>query len=999
MEVHLAKCSSCLQWISRDGREEHIVLLTLTSAATVSWIRSMALQTSEGTALTTCTTRWARAVRREMVAGVQERGGRTRSGRVLRNLVLTGLKMMVTQLLPALFTCLHCMDCDGRYKFVSADSIWVGFGSGSDHVWFEHITQHVPENERAVKAAYLVRGESIRRVIRDVIQPRKEVKVLSRTLRASEQAFGVLFPGSLPKDAKKEATPGEKAIGALLGTVFDIGAAAAKLLSSVRTGLATYKTRSRAEAQRRAAAAHHLTQYIATQQVSKASTAGTEGTATGGAPATTRPTPPPPTTTGGPPTATRPTPLPPPMATSGAPTAARPTPPPPLTTTGGAPVETQPTRPPPPAATAGAPTAARPTLPPPPTATGGAPTAVRPTPPPLPTSTGGALTAARPITPPPPTATRRGPTATRPVPPPPTTATGGPPTATRSPPSPPPTADGWASTAPRPPRPPMATGQAPPATRPTPPPPPGATGAAQDGPMQAAAAGLSRVLRADPGNGKTRGGGRNSYGGTATKGKRRKVDCGRQPFKPGKGDADADSPFLARAVADLDKDARRELLSFITAITIDSVVLPFRASQVGAVRSLAAMLVGHNHRQVLAELLAASTTTAEVENDDERKPIVDMLRELRFFQLGMRAAVALFFSLPTLAAALSNTLVCVADAIDNFIIEWRNGPEQTVEYEKKWRSGERSQMEMSRDFQQQYPSAAHGHERTGTCAPSLPQCRPEPFLWQDVLSTGMCSKHYAKAHKFSPGAMTICCGCKHPLILAFTVLDRKEAPQVLLNMLLTRFARIPRLLIYDFACGAFRVALGKVGWLLMDCTVVSDRFHIFNHLCSDAFDPRSYAEMDEADSGAPEQRNAPIRRIQTTLQGMGVEPYTNLLAYQTAILNHEAQTKWNPGVDRLSEDADLAGEYFCRFDCMCCDEPRSASAPGLPTMSSSDDGGDVCSDCEPIASVDRAPRAVRDADGGGMSIASSERASECASSSSNDSIEGGSGSGGSTLGE
>lgn len=106
------------------------------------------------------------------------------------------------------------------------------------------------------------------------------------------------------------------------------------------------------------------------------------------------------------------------------------------------------------------------------------------------------------------------------------------------------------------------------------------------------------------------------------------------------------------------------------------------------------MLAGHNHRQVLAELLAASTTTTELNKDDACKPIVDMLRELRFFQLGLRASVALFSTLPALAAALSNTLVCVADAIDNFILEWRNGPEETVEYEKKWRSGDRSQMEM-----------------------------------------------------------------------------------------------------------------------------------------------------------------------------------------------------------------------------------------------------------------------------------------------------------------
>jgi len=109
-------------------------------------------------------------------------------------------------------------------------------------------------------------------------------------------------------------------------------------------------------------------------------------------------------------------------------------------------------------------------------------------------------------------------------------------------------------------------------------------------------------------------------------------------------------------------------------------------------------------------------------------------------------------------------------------------------------------------------------------------------------------------------------------------------------------------------------------------------------LCSDAFVSLSYAEMDEADSGAPEQRNAPISRIKATLNRIGVEPYTNRLAYQMAILNHEAQTKCNRGVNRLPEDADLAGEYFCRFDCMFCDEPHGAFAPGLPTMSSSDYG-------------------------------------------------------------
>ena len=172
MEVNISKCSSCRQWVSRDGRDEHLVMLTLTSAATVQWVRTMALAMSDGTPLTTVTTLWLRGVRREMVAGILPRSNPTRSGRVLRSLVLVGLKFKVTKLPPELFTCHHCMDADGRYKLVSADSIWVGFGcSGADNVRFDHVTEAVPENRRAVQAAYLVRSESVRRLLRDVMKP------------------------------------------------------------------------------------------------------------------------------------------------------------------------------------------------------------------------------------------------------------------------------------------------------------------------------------------------------------------------------------------------------------------------------------------------------------------------------------------------------------------------------------------------------------------------------------------------------------------------------------------------------------------------------------------------------------------------------------------------------------------------------------------------------------------------------------------------------------
>lgn len=744
-EVVVSKCSSCKQWVSRDGRDQHIILLTTTTAATVCWARSMASSAADGMALTTSTTRWLRAVRRGMVAGVLPQDCPTRSGRILRNIVLVALKLMVEQLPSALFSCHHCMDADGRYLCVSAASIWVGFGSGVEHVTFQHVTEAVPENRQAVRAAYLVRGESVRRVIRDVMNPCKDFKLLARTTRPAEIAVSLLLPEALPSTRILEATAAEEAIAKLLSSVYDMEKAGRKLLVALKGALATYKTRNRAEGERRSAAARHLSAYI---------------------------------------------------------------------------------------------------------------------------------DAKRPMT---------------------TPAPSGPTTPAEHPPRG--AADGGTAPSRRH------------ATTPTP------VGLVRNDAVPVKSAGASNF----PGRAKlllvVRPANVASHGWAA---KKRKPDCGRKAFNAGKGDVDTTSPFLRSHIKELDKDSRRELLSFVTAITIDSVVLPFRPCHAAVLRTLAEDLLRPDHPTVMAGALALATSGEQLSAAD-KTPTVELLRDLRFMHLGVPSCVSLFPKVVELNGALAGVLVRISESIDKFVLEWRNGPEQTRKYQESWGGVGKSQAELCDVFKKAHPSASGNHEVTGTCAPSLPQCRPEPFLWEEVLSTGMCSKHYAKAHKFSPGAMTFCCGCKHPLILAFTVLDRKEAPQVLLNMLLTRFARLPRFLIYDFSCGAFRVALGKIGWLLMDCTIVSDRFHIFNHLCSDAFDPRSYTALDGVDSGAPEQRNAPIRRIQTTLQGMGVAPYTNLLAYQTGLLNHEAQTKWDLGVERLPEDVDLAGAYFSKYACLCCD--------------------------------------------------------------------------------
>lgn len=72
------------------------------------------------------------------------------------------------------------------------------------------------------------------------------------------------------------------------------------------------------------------------------------------------------------------------------------------------------------------------------------------------------------------------------------------------------------------------------------------------------------------------------------------------------------------------------------------------------------------------------------------------------------------------------------------------------------------------------------------------------------------------------------------------------------------------------------------------------------------------------------------------------------------MLNHEAQTKWALGVNRLPDHVDLAGRYFNLFPCECCSEPtRSLDRDAVPSGESSE--GQSGTECgEPGSSSDDA---------------------------------------------
>ena len=98
--------------------------------------------------------------------------------------------------------------------------------------------------------------------------------------------------------------------------------------------------------------------------------------------------------------------------------------------------------------------------------------------------------------------------------------------------------------------------------------------------------------------------------------------------------------------------------------------------------------------------------------------------------------------------------------------------------------------------------------KTGVFFPNNKQVRPAPNFDQSDIEIGepnTCSKqHPEKQSNITPGIITVCCTCSHPIIIGFKVLEGKEGTKTVLDILISRFIEMPKLMIYDFGCGLFR---------------------------------------------------------------------------------------------------------------------------------------------------------------------------------------------------
>jgi len=175
----------------------------------------------------------------------------------------------------------------------------------------------------------------------------------------------------------------------------------------------------------------------------------------------------------------------------------------------------------------------------------------------------------------------------------------------------------------------------------------------------------------------------------------------------------------------------------------------------------------------------------------------------------------------------------------------------------------------------------------------------------------------------------------------------------LLNSIITRFALLPQFITYDFGCGALRSAVRKRPVLVASVVIISDLLHIFNRVCSDIYNPRSYGPLDGKNTVAHEQWNSLISAMMRTLRASGQGHFMCIMKLHTIRHNVHAQARTTCTYP-LPDGYNFRHFYFSRKPCLYgCgqqeEEPPLASppssAPSTPAASSyasgSSSGGDA----------------------------------------------------------
>ncbi|KAI8516330.1 hypothetical protein Bbelb_049110 [Branchiostoma belcheri] len=135
-----------------------------------------------------------------------------------------------------------------------------------------------------------------------------------------------------------------------------------------------------------------------------------------------------------------------------------------------------------------------------------------------------------------------------------------------------------------------------------------------------------------------------------------------------------------------------------------------------------------------------------------------------------------------------------------------------------------------------------------------------------------CNKMYGGHPSLSPGIFTLY--CQHGVCYGFTILKSHESPRHPFEILIGRFNRAPRVIVYDNACRLHQYCLNREPAFFMNTLFCVDRLHWINHTgCSDGYCMDSYGQhgtidVQQINSQINEQANAGLKRIKAQLAYM-----------------------------------------------------------------------------------------------------------------------------------
>lgn len=374
----------------------------------------------------------------------------------------------------------------------------------------------------------------------------------------------------------------------------------------------------------------------------------------------------------------------------------------------------------------------------------------------------------------------------------------------------------------------------------------------------------------------------------------------------------------------------KDVTSFCVALAADPVVNAFKPAHVFGLSHLGTILREWNAGILLDGIFSWCASAPEDRavlppSEAEAASLLSQNRMLLAFLTAVASSSSLFDRMRYIVAEI---LMGVRDTVEDYHKPRSGADGSSVEYQDKWGNPNTSPAELRARFLAAFPGTSDDPLVTGAFFPGMKRCRPDCFSCTEVPELGLCAKNYQDVHKhFSPGTFTVCCACAHPKMIGFVVLNKREGPAALLNAILAHFALLPDYVVYDFGCGALRSALGKLRFFLALVVLVSDLFHVVNHLCSDALHPRSYSGLDGKNSVAHEQRNSPINLMRRTLRACGQDEYMTILQLETIFYNVMAHARSTYAFP-LPEEYNYKQFYFSQSPC-CCGCGYQPAAPEL----------------------------------------------------------------------